>query len=83
MNLLKDAAKKHRTVITIEDGTVEGGLHGVVAEFMSSMPEPPCVAAVGVPDQYIGQATQEEQRAECGLTKETIKALFEEKMQKK
>ena len=83
VNLLKDAAKKHRTVITIEDGTVEGGLHGVVAEFMSSMPEPPCIAAVGIPDQYIGQATQEEQRAECGLTKETIKALFEEKMQKK
>ena len=81
-DILREAAKKHRTIITIEDGTVEGGLHGVVAEFMSSLPEPPCVMAVGIPDMYIGQATQEEQRSECGLTTEEMKALFEKKMQK-
>ena len=80
--LLADAAKKHRAVITIEDGTIAGGLHGAVAEYMSSMPEPPCVTAVGIPDVYIGQATQEEQRSECGLTKESIKALIQGKMQK-
>lgn len=81
--LLRDAAQKHSSIITIEDGTIAGGLHGVVAEFMAAMPEPPCVTAVGIPDTYIGQATQEEQRSECGLTKEAIKALFDRKMQKK
>ena len=81
--LLRDAAQKHSSIITIEDGTIAGGLHGVVAEFMATMLEPPCVTAVGIPDTYIGQATQEEQRSECGLTKEAIKALFDRKMQKK
>ena len=81
--LLRDAAQKHSSIITIEDGTIAGGLHGVVAEYMAAMPEPPCVTAVGIPDTYIGQATQEEQRSECGLTKEAIKALFDRKMQKK
>ena len=83
VEMVGEICRTHDRIITVEDGTLLGGLHGAVAEFLSSMPEPPCVAAVGVPDQYIGQATQEEQRAECGLTKETIKALFEEKMQKK
>ena len=80
--LLSEAARKHRSVITIEDGTVVGGLHGVVAEFMSALPDPLRVRAVGIPDEYVTQGTQEELRALCGLTKDAIKAVFAEEMQK-
>ncbi|MBO5471977.1 MAG: 1-deoxy-D-xylulose-5-phosphate synthase [Bacteroidales bacterium] len=80
--LLSEAARKHRSVVTIEDGTVAGGLHGVVAEFMSAMPDPLRVRAVGIPDEYVSQGTQEELRALCGLTKDAIKAVLAEEMQK-
>ena len=42
------------------------------------MKDPVPVTGVGIPDKYIGQATQEEQREECGLSKESILRLFEE-----
>ena len=80
--LLSEAARKHRSVVTIEDGTVAGGLHGVGAEFMSAMPDPLRVRAVGIPDEYVSQGTQEELRALCGLTKDAIKAVLAEEMQK-
>ena len=80
--LLSEAARKHRSVVTIEDGTGAGGLHGVVAEFMSAMPDPLRVRAVGIPDEYVSQGTQEELRALCGLTKDAIKAVLAEEMQK-
>ncbi len=81
--LLAEVALRHRVVITVEDGTVEGGLHGVVAEYMSSVQQPPRVRPVGIPDEYITQGTQEELRELCGLTKGRIKAVLDEEMQKK
>lgn len=80
-DMLREIAGRYKMVVTIEDGTVVGGLHGLVAEFMSSLPVPVPVVAVGIPDEYLSQGTQEELRAECGLTKEAILRVFEEKMQ--
>jgi 1-deoxy-D-xylulose-5-phosphate synthase len=80
-DMLREIALKHKMVVTIEDGTVVGGLHGLVAEFMSSLPDPLPVVAVGIPDEYLSQGTQEELRSECRLTKEAVLKLFEEKMQ--
>ena len=81
-DLLAEIARKHKVVITVEDGTVAGGLHGVVAEFMSSLPVPVKVRAVGIPDEYISQGTQEELREECGLTKTAILGVLTEEMRK-
>ena len=80
--LLEEVALKHHTVVTVEDGTVEGGLHGVVAEFMSSVRQPLRVRPVGIPDEYVTQGTQEELRELCGLTKERLKAVLSEEIQK-
>lgn len=80
--LLEEVALKHHVVVTVEDGTVEGGLHGVVAEFMSSVRQPLRVRPVGIPDEYVTQGTQEELRELCGLTKERLKAVLSEEIQK-
>ena len=80
--MLAEIARKHKVVITVEDGTVVGGLHGVVAEYMSSLPVPVKVRAVGIPDEYISQGTQEELREECGLSKTDLLRVFAEEMQK-
>ena len=78
--LLEEIASTYSRIITVEDGTVVGGLHGAVAEYMSSRECPLTVTPVGIPDKYIGQGTQQELREECRLTTEQIsKILLEEK----
>lgn len=78
-DILSEIGQKHSKVITIEDGCTVGGLHGAVAEFMSALASPVPVRAVGIPDRYISQGTQEELREECGLTASQIqKCLIEE-----
>ena len=74
--LLAEVASNNDYVITVEDGTVLGGLYGAVAEYMSARENAPVVKAVGSPDRYISQGTQEALRHECGLTKEAIYETF-------
>lgn len=77
--LLDEVCGKFDRVITVEDGTVIGGLHGAVAEYMSAQGKPIPVRAAGIPDRYISQGTQAELREECGLTTEAIlSAIMEE-----
>lgn len=71
-DMLSKIAKEYKEVVTIEDGTLLGGLHGAVSEYMSALPGHPRVVGVGIPDRYISQGTQEELRQECGLTAEAI-----------
>ncbi len=80
--MLSEIADRHKVVITVEDGTVAGGLHGAVAEYMASLPVPVAVRAVGIPDEYISQGTQEELREECGLTKSSLMKVMTEEIQK-
>ena len=80
--LVREACEKHQRLITVEDGTLLGGLHGAVAELVAAMEDPVPVKGVGIPDRYISQATQEEQRDECGLTTDRLFALFEEEIEK-
>ena len=74
--LLAEVASNNDYVITVEDGTVLGGLYGAVAEYMSARENAPVVKAVGIPDRYISQGTQDALRHECGLTKEAIYETF-------
>ena len=77
-SLLDEVSTGFSHVVTIEDGTVVGGLHGVVAEYMSSRERPVSVTAVGIPDEYISQGTQHELRSDCGLTTDRIYGLLKE-----
>ena len=71
--LLDDIAARFDTIITVEDGSILGGLHGAVAEHMSAKEKPSRVIPVGIPDRYLSQGTQKELRAECMLSKDGIK----------
>ncbi len=84
--LMAEVASKFRAVITVEDGTVIGGLHGAVAEYMGEHAPEVSVTPVAIPDIYLSQGTQDELRDECGLTKDGIKAVIlkeSEKISKK
>ena len=76
VQLVADACSRHESMITIEDGTLIGGLYGAVSEFVASMDAPIPVKGLGIPDRYISQGTQKELRAECGLTADEIFRTF-------
>ena len=85
-DLLAAIAENYDYVVTVEDGTLLGGLYGAVAEYMSAVEDAPVVKGVGIPDEYISQGTQEALREECGLTAEALYGTFAgffEKMLKK
>ena len=68
LDLLEEVYSGFDRVITVEDGTVIGGLYGAVAEFMAAKDSPKPVRAIAIPDRYVNQGTQNELREECGLT---------------
>ena len=70
--LIDGICRNHSTIITVEDGTILGGLHGAVAEYVAEYHPSVRVVPVGIPDRYISQGTQEELRDECGLTTRQI-----------
>ena len=76
-DLIDEACRRHSVIVTVEDGTVLGGLHGAVAEYVAEHHPSVRVIPIGIPDRYIGQATQQQQREECGLTASRIKEVLE------
>ena len=77
--ILDKIAELYDVVVTVEDGSVLGGLHGAVAEHLSEKDRPVKVIPVGIPDTYLSQGTQKELREECRLSKDGIKgAILEE-----
>ncbi len=82
-DIMRKVTSNFRAVITVEDGSVIGGLHGAVAEYLASSENPLPVIPVAIPDIYLNQGTQNELRSECGLTKDGIKEVILRERQKK
>ena len=81
-SILDKVAEEHDVVITVEDGSVLGGLHGAVAEYLSEKDRPVRVIPVGIPDTYLSQGTQKELREECRLSKDGIKEVILDELKK-
>ncbi len=80
--MLEEMCGRFNEIVTIEDGSIVGGLYGSVAEYVSQRHSGVSVTPIAIPDRYLSQGTQEELRDECGLTAVKIEALLEEKMKK-
>ena len=65
------------TIITVEDASKEGGLHGAVAEYVAER-KPACrVESLGIPDEFISQGTVEQLFDYCGYnTGDILKAIL-------
>ncbi len=59
-------------IITVEDGTINGGFGSAVLEFMSDNGYRATVKRLGVPDRFIEQGTQQELYKECGFDADGI-----------
>jgi 1-deoxy-D-xylulose-5-phosphate synthase len=58
--ILHEVFKKFKKVITVEDGTIIGGLGSAVLEFMTDHNYSAKIKRLGVPDQFAGQGAPEE-----------------------
>lgn len=79
--LLHSIFQKFDKIITLEDGTIQGGLGSAVLEFMSDHHYSANVVRLGIPDQFIEHGTQQELYAECGYDEEGISERIKEMLQ--
>jgi len=70
--LLHEVFKRHKKIITVEDGTVVGGMGTAVIEFMNQHGYNAEVVKLGVPDRFVEQGTLAELYAECGYDEKSI-----------
>ncbi len=70
--LLHEVFKNFSKVITVEDGTIVGGLGSAVLEFMNVHQYKATVSRLGVPDRFIEHGTVEELHHACGYDPEGI-----------
>lgn len=79
--LLHGVFQKFDKIITLEDGTIQGGLGSAVLEFMSDHHYSATVVRLGIPDKFMEHGTQQELYAECGYDKEGISERIKEMLQ--
>ena len=70
--MLEAIAREHRTIVTVEEGTVVNGFGAYLAELLQTTRPEVRVVALGVPDRLVEQAPRADQLAEFGLTADGI-----------
>lgn len=70
--VLHEVGQSGRPIITVEDGTVVGGLGSTVASWMSANGYTPAITMLGIPDTYITHGTPEQLKKICGYDSEGI-----------
>lgn len=71
--LLHEVFGQYKAVVTIEDGTLIGGMGSAVIEFMSDHGYHCPVKRLGIPDHFIDHGSQMELFKEVGLDMESMK----------
>jgi len=71
-DLLHDVFRNYDKIITVEDGTLVGGVGTAVVEFMSKYNYQAEIKMLGIPDSIIEQGTLKELQAEAGFNAEAI-----------
>jgi 1-deoxy-D-xylulose-5-phosphate synthase len=70
--LLHEVAQNYPYIVTVEEGTIVGGLGSAVLEFLSDQGYSNRVKRIGIPDQFIEHGDIESLRDLCGLSVEKI-----------
>lgn len=71
-SILKEVAALGCRIVTVEDGTVSGGLGSAVAEWMTANGHSPEITRLGIPDSFVTQGTPAELRQLCGIDADSI-----------
>ena len=71
-------ARTHTHIITMEDGSLKGGLFGAVSEFVAEHAPGVQVKGLGIPDVFIRHASQAAQKSYCGLDAEGVEKILKD-----
>ena len=70
--MLHEVFSRYKKVITVEDGTIVGGVGSAVLEFMAENNYSAQVKRLGIPDKFIEHGEQPELYEECGFSASQI-----------
>ncbi|NBT15746.1 MAG: 1-deoxy-D-xylulose-5-phosphate synthase [Chitinophagia bacterium] len=70
--MLHEVFQRYSKVITVEDGTVVGGVGSAILEFMAAHHYKAEVKILGIPDRIVEHGSQKELHKECGYDAEAI-----------
>ena len=77
---LDNLVKKRKTIFTIEEHSITGGLGSAVAEYVSSIPNSPVVNRIGLPDEFVITAEYRYILEKYGLVGSQIAKTIKEKI---
>ena len=81
--LLHEACQQYEKLVTVEDGTVEGGIGSAVLEFMATHGYKNDVKILGIPDRLVEHGTPKELHKECGYDAQAIADAVKKMMKEK
>ena len=81
--LLHEACSRYEKILTVEDGTVKGGVGSAILEFMAEHGYKNEVRILGIPDRLVEHGTPKELHRECGYDAQGIADAVREMMKEK
>ena len=80
-NLITEVAQKFRILVTVEDGTINGGLGSAVLECLNDIKLQRQVIRIGVKDQFVEHGSTAELYQALGMDKQGIARTLSEALQ--
>ena len=75
--MLAKIAGQYAHIITLEDGSLKGGLYGAVAEVLAGVENAPAVEGIGIPDEFVRHAGKDEEWVLCGMDENSVTKKIE------
>lgn len=75
-DILQEVASRYRRIITVENGTIVGGLGSAIIEWLNDHGHNIRVKRVGIPDRFIAQGTVAQLHKLCGMDVDSIYELL-------
>lgn len=80
--ILSEVATMNIPIVTVEDGSVIGGLGTTVAKWLKDNNIEVTLQSLGIPDKFIHQGTVAQLREQCGLDAQSIANTISETLKK-
>lgn len=71
-DLLHEVFQQHTRIVTVEDGSIQGGFGSAILEFMAQHHYHAEVKMLGIPDRVVEHGTLKELHRECGFDADAI-----------
>jgi 1-deoxy-D-xylulose-5-phosphate synthase len=74
--ILREVGEKFKYIVTLEDGTVKGGLGSAVTEYMAQNGYTPRIKVMGIPDSFVEHGAPEQLYKICGMDADSVLAAI-------